>query len=694
MTDTLNLDRLQRALEHQRKGEHAKAEALLRDVLAQEPDHPDALHLLGLSLHGAGQHEAALELIERAIAVRPGEAMFHANAGAVALALGAEDRAADHQQRAIAADPGYADAYNNLAVLRERQGRLEEAVMLLEKAVALEPEHARAYGNLGNVLRRLGRFEDALEAYRRALRIDPTLAEVYTGLGNALRHLERPDDAVAAYREAIRRDSGRAEAHCSLGAALAARGLTEEAAEALDRAIALRPDPRFRIIRAGLMPVIPASREEIRRWRRHFAEAFAALRAEGVRLDSNPLDAPVMAFYLAYHGENDRDLMTGLARFYESACPDLRWTAPHCRSPASRRRGSRVRVGFLSRYFGEHAVAWMVQGLLRALPRDRFEVLALTVDRPDVPVSDAIRSAADGIVALPYALDRARRRVAELELDILVYADIGMEAFSYFLAFARLAPVQCVTWGHPDTTGLASIDYYLSNDLAEPPDAQDSYSERLVRLAGVQSWYARPERPAALHPRVSFGLPEEATLYLCPQSLFKIHPDMDRALAEILRRDRKGCLVLFHGRDPMWAELLLRRLRPAMAEAIERVRVLPHMPPPLFLNVLAQADLVLDTWPFGAGNTSYQSFAFARPVVTLPGRYIRGRGVLAHYRHMGIEGCIAATPEEYADIAVRLGTDPDRRREVSEAIAARADVLFEDEVVVRSLAKFLEEVAP
>ena len=473
---------LKKALEHQQEGDHAVAAALLREVLKRHPDDADALHLLGLSLHADGRHDNALASIEQAIAVQPGEAMFHTNAGAVALALGRAGPAAEHHRQAIAIDPAHADAHNNLAIVLERQGDWEEAEAHLLKAIALKPDFANAHGNLGNVLRRQGRLEEAEASYHRALAIAPDLAEVHNSLGNAMRYMGRHDEAIARFERAIELNPGYAEAHANKGMALAASGYTDAAAEALEAAIAIRPDPAFRIMHAGLMPVIPASADEIARWRRRFADAFEALIAEDIRIDQGILDAPVMSFYLAYHGENDRDLMVELARFYVAASPALEWTAPHCRPGAERAPRDRLRVGVLSRYFGDHAVAWMVQGLLAELPRDAMEVVALALGQHGEAVSPTMRRAVDDVVTVPYSLDGAREAIGALEFDILIYADIGMEVFSYFLAFARLAPVQCVTWGHPDTTGIPAVDYYLSNDIAEPDYAEASKSAVFLGL--------------------------------------------------------------------------------------------------------------------------------------------------------------------------------------------------------------------
>jgi predicted O-linked N-acetylglucosamine transferase (SPINDLY family) len=336
---------------------------------------------------------------------------------------------------------------------------------------------------------------------------------------------------------------------------------------------------------------------------------------------------------------------------------------------------------------------WTIAGLIAGLPKDRFDVTIYSQERMGGPVSPDIAATETRVVLLPGTVERARAIVAEARLDILIYADIGMESLCYGLANARLAPVQCVTWGHPVTTGIPTIDYYISSDWAEPEDADDQYSERLVRLAGVQTAYRRPAMPPCDKMALPAGIPERATAYLCPQSLFKIHPDMDSWFCDILRRDSNGVIVLFEGTDRVITARFRARLAETAGDLMDRVYFLPRMTYEQFLTIMASSDVVLDTWPFGSGNTSYQGFAAGKPIVTLPGRFLRGRGVLAHYRHMGFLDCVADSPKDYVDIAVRLGTDEAFRVRIENLIRERSAVLFDDSRVVEDFARFLTEVA-
>ncbi|MEM9684458.1 MAG: hypothetical protein AAF942_14395, partial [Pseudomonadota bacterium] len=314
------------------------------------------------------------------------------------------------------------------------------------------------------------------------------------------------------------------------------------------------------------------------------------------------------------------------------------------------------------------------------------------------PTDDALSRELQGLanvsIALPDTLDTARRTIAEKELDILFYPDIGMDPVTYFLAFARLAPVQCVTWGHPVTTGIPAIDYYLSCDAAEPDGAEAHYSERLVRLGGLPFSYRQPARPDPLGTREDFGLADDATVYFLAQSLFKIHPDMDAPLAEILRQDPKGVLLLLEGQQESWGETLRQRFAETLGPLAERVAFLPRQKHDDYMRLIALADVSLDSFPFSGGNTTYQALAMGTPVVTLPGAYLRGRLSLAIYRHMGMTDCVAEDAADYARIAVRLGTDVTYRTYIEERIAADADSIFDDPIFLEDAGDFLMTAAP
>jgi protein O-GlcNAc transferase len=300
---------------------------------------------------------------------------------------------------------------------------------------------------------------------------------------------------------------------------------------------------------------------------------------------------------------------------------------------------------------------------------------------------------ADKTLTLPAGITNQQQAVAAERLDVLFYPDIGMTPATYFLAYARLAPVQATSWGHPDTSGLDTMDYYVSAVTNEPEEADAYYTERLVRLNRLPCFYNKvPASSIPILSKAELGLPETGNLYGCPQNLFKLHPDFDAILAAIAEGDPSGYVILPEGKYSAWTGLLKARWAKSYPVLLERVLFLPRMSWDRFMSTLAHMDVLLDPLHFGSGNTFYDAMVYGTPVVTWPGRFARGRNVAAAYRQMGIaDAPVAQRLEDYAPLAIALGRDIERRQALRESSLKAANrELFEDNQAVREFETFLE----
>jgi predicted O-linked N-acetylglucosamine transferase (SPINDLY family) len=709
------------AVRHHRAGQLAEAEALYGQARGLAPWRVEPHYLGAAAALGRGDARGARRLAEAACALAPADADCLALAARARAALGDAGAAEATLRRAVRAAPAEPGLRTELGALLQDRGDAEGAAAEYARAAEAVPD-AAAFLNLGSALRQAGRAEDAVAALRRGLALAPWDADLWFNLGNALHALGRAEEAAEAFRAALARGAG-APAWTNLGAALAARRRPAEAAAALRRALALapsdalawtnladaeqdrgrfeaalahlrrahraRPDPGLAVKLATALPVVPDSTEAIRAARERLAEGLDHLSRDGIRLSDPLREVGRTAFYLSYHGLDDRPLQERIARFYLGACPELGWTAPHCRGPA-RPRGRRIRVALVSENFHAHTIGKLNLGLVRGLDRARFEVVLVTVPRAPDPLRDALARAADRVVEIPLDLAGARERIAAVEADVLYYADVGMSALTYFLGFARLAPVQCATWGHPDTTGIPNMDWFATCDAMEPPGAEAHYAERLARLPGPTVRYERPAPPPP-RARADLGLPGRGALYVCPQSLFKIHPDFDRALVEILARDPEGTLVLVNTQDRAVADRLRARVAAvAGLDPGDRLRFLGPLAQGDFLSLLSLADAMLDPFHYSGGNTSLEAFALGTPIVTWPGAFMRGRHTHGLYRLMGWDGLVARDHADYVRLALELGRDPDARAAARREILARAPLLFDHAPSIDAVGDFLE----
>jgi protein O-GlcNAc transferase len=546
-----------------------------------------------------------------------------------------------------------------------------------------------------NEARRLqekGEFSQALELHREALRVAPQFAGIWVSAALLADALGEQWTSLTFFEEAARLNPGLLIAVESARRICVAAGLIEKAAHYSQLTCALAPSDDIRIARALLLPAIQPSMETLHATRSTYERNLDDL----IRLDlklSDPAALQLGGYFLAYHGENDAALQAKTARFLTRAIADLSVTAAHCKLPV--RASRRIRVGFISKFFFGHSIGATSRGLIQELSRERFEVIVLriTPTRCDA-VSDMICATADRSLELDADFRSARQQIAALELDILFYQDIGMEPTSYLLACSRLAPVQCVSFGHPNTTGIPTIDYFISNDWYEPENAAMHYTEKLFLLEHLPTlaYYYRPAMPVGPPDRAEFGLRAAEHVYLCPQALCKIHPEFDAILGEILRSDRDGVLVLLRGGYRDYAERLEQRMQGVLRENRDRVRFLDAMPFPRFMRLMACADVCLDTLHFNGMNSSLEALALGIPIVTLPGRMQRGRHTQAMYRKMNILDCIAKDPAEYVRIAVRLGTDQEYATAIGTRIRAASHLLFEDPRVIMEFERFFLDV--
>lgn len=454
-------------------------------------------------------------------------------------------------------------------------------------------------------------------------------------------------------------------------------------AEALYKQVLQRdPNPTTHILLASMLPTLYESMEDLRRWRQRFTDNVRKLVDQGVKLDLTRQLAP-NTFFPAYQGMDDLEIQRLFAKLF---------IAPQepAYQPFRPRQDKRIHIGFVSAYLKDHTIGRLFAGMIANFTREDFQVTVLSAGNYNDATASYIRQHCDRYGRLPMDPPAARRMIAQQNLDVLFYTDIGMEPTTYSLAFTRLAPVQCVTWGHPETTGIDTVDYFISSEILDTEGAQKYYSEKLVRLRDLAIFYEKPAIAGTPPGREHFGLPADAHLYGCPQSIFKFHPEFDPLLGAILKVDPRGMLVLLKGQYAEWDLMLMRRLAKTIPNVEKRVCWVERQDRNGFLGLNAVCDVLLDPLHFGGGNTSYEALALGVPIVTLPSKFLRGRITLAQYEAMDVMDCVVSTPQDYVKTALKLGMDKRYRRTISEKILASNDALYTSPTGLRQLEQFLK----
>lgn len=662
--------------------ETTPAQALAAATLAVQvaPESVENRVSLAGMLLASADLAAAIAHYEIAASLAPDDLRIPLALASAFEAVGLCDEAARLYRRILEAEP------ENATV----RVRLDE---LAPRRVAAHAEEARAAARRlfaeAERLQSAGQPAGALQALARCAQLLPGVAPVHYRIGCLLQDMGRAEPALWHHELAARLAPSLFGALHNAGKLAASLGLVERGRRYLSEAHRLRPQDGINMRLELLTEAIHDSTQAIAESRARFDQGLDRVLEAPPRIEDPLNKADLPTFYLAYHGVCNRPLHAKLARAFRLAVPDLDWQAPHCL--VSGRRPGRIRIGFLSGFMRDHSIGKVARGLIAGLDRELFEVYVLNIP-PVVHDETArwIRAHADHWLAVADRLSEARAQIAALELDVLFYQDIGMEPFSYLLAFARLARVQCLSYGHPDTTGIPNMDYYVSNDWYEPPDGAEHYSERLFRLRELPTlaYYYRPRVPDSLPKREELGLPLDTHLYVCAQTPFKLHPDFDAVMRRILERDAAARIVLFADRCEEWSVRLMRRFRRTLPELAGRIQFLPRQPYPRYLQLIGIADVMLDTLHFNGMTTSLEALAVGTPVITLPTGLQRGRVTQAMYRAMGIEGCIAADADQYAELAVGIGANADRRRALHALIRERNHLLFEDRRAISEFERF------
>ncbi|MFZ0103659.1 MAG: tetratricopeptide repeat protein, partial [Pseudolabrys sp.] len=601
--------------------------------------------------------------------------------------------------KALALKTDYADAHYNLGSSLRVLGRYDEALVSLDRALLLRPDYVKALNNRGAVLEGINRLPEALACYDRALALAPGFTESRNNRGRVLLALDRADDAIDNFTAALKFNPDDAEAWYQRGRCLLEISRNEEAAADLAQALALAPghaDARFAACFAEL-PVIYRDESEIPKCRASYEQKLRELLNDVERgVLKGDLIKAIGArhpFLLAYQGGNDRALQQIYGEMIGKVIARRFSPAPLPPPPAP---GEPIRLGIVSSFFYRHS-NWKIpiKGWISQLDRSRFHVTGYHLGAIHDEQTDAAARLCDRFVHRTLDTDGWRREILADAPHALIYPGLLMDVSSLQLAAQRLASVQCNSWGHPETSGLSTIDYFLSSDLMEPPDAQDCYTEKLVRLPNLSIYY----EPAVGEPvsvtREGLGLRAGATAFWSAQSLFKYQPQYDDVFVRIAQAVG-DCQFVFlrHFGAPRVTELVRERLERAFSAAGMRAEhhcvFLNRMSQSQFVAAAGLCDVFLDSIGWSGCNSALECLPQALPIVTLDGATMRGRHSAAILRMIDVTDTIAATVDDYVAIATRLGQDTQFRQTMSSRMAENRHRLYGDRAPVTALENFLE----
>lgn len=698
-------------------------------VLLYQPANAEIWQNLGMVHYLTGEREKALEALATAIQFNPQQAVSFQIMGLVLEQQGHLPEAAEAYRRSISLNPSYTDALNNLGELLVKQDELTEAESLFRQAIAGAPEQVTGHINLGAVLAAKQQWEEAIAAYQQAIAIKPQNPYLWQKVGEVYSALNKPVRATLCEVYALYFQNQHEKAiqlfqtHLTLAQletyddclilydCFSQCGYTEQVIKCALATAQIRPGDEFlQILPDLVLPKLYQSAKEMREYRQRYQAAYTQLleKVQQADLQSKPINLQAIEnftnFYLSFQAENDRPILEIygklLHRLITERHPNLHY--PTSDTPPPTPRSRRIRIGYIAESLGNNSETRWALGWLKHHDRAQFEIYCYSIDAGVDLRAEQFRLLSDTFRQLPNNLEVIGQQILADQLDVLVYLSIGLRTKILTIASLRLAPVQCSAWGHPVTSGLPTIDYYLSSELMEPPNGQEHYTEQLVRLPNIGFCYPNPQFPEPSKTRTDFGFREDAVIYLSCQLVFKYLPQHDYLFAEIARQvpDAQIVFVLrstqLGGVNPNIERQFKRRLQRAFEAVGLRMEdycvFLPGQDLQGYVSLLSCADVFLDTLGFSGGYTTLDAISHNLPVVCCTGKLMRGRQSTGILNLLSVTETIADTEAEYIRIAVRLGLETDWRRAIVQQIDKNHSNLFEDTACVAGLEQFYRQV--
>lgn len=396
-------------------------------------------------------------------------------------------------------------------------------------------------------------------------------------------------------------------------------------------------------------------------------------------------------YYMVYYGLNNKILYQKVSKLFQIICPNINYSSKNL---LIKNTDNKIRVGFISNLiFQNHSVCKDRIGIIKSLIDDpRFEVYLFgDIKETEQIYTDRIGPSFKNRIILTKSIEESRKTIESYNLDILVYPEIGMDFYYWVLAHSKLAKIQINTWGHSETSGIDTFDYYISSEYYENDTAQENYSEKLIRLKSLSTYYYslnhfeyfnKINKTSRESKLFDFNLPTNCHLYGVFQTAFKYHHENMQIIKKLLEQDPKAIIIMLglSGNPQRFSKYL----ETTLGYDINRVRLLDRLVTLRYHKLISCMDVILDSYPFGGCNTSMDSFNFNKIVVTLPSNKINGRFTYGFYQKMQILEPIALTPEEFVKKSIEFCSNIELRTQIENKIKEKKSLLFEEQASINT----------
>lgn len=628
---------------------------------------------LALTYYELFEYQQAYQSILKAIEVEPNQDNYYYHAGLILEKLKLEKEAINIYQQAINLNNKNVDAYNNLGNLLVKNNQIKEAEYIYEKAINSNPSHFGSYLNVGNLLMSKDEVEKAIIYYEKAIKLNKD-SDIYFWIVNNIRSFNNIQKAVDFAKN---------------NASLFPENLLVEL-------------ETYRIL-----PFLYEQESQINHYRQNL-KYFLNQISNNLDIKSNQKEALELInrhsnYHLHYQALNDLEWQTEYGKFVHKVmqCTYPQWCEeiPQKNNPSK----SKIKVGYISGCFKNHVVGRLSLGWIKHHNPNQFEIYCYYLgDYAEDNLTQEFKQYSDKFQRFSNAIDlnNVAEKIRKDELDILVFLELAISPKTAKLAALKLAPIQCVTWMHPITSGIPTIDYFISSQLMEGKNATKHYSEKLIKLSNLSVCISKMERNLLdIHPdKNKFHLKQDKIIYVSSQFCSKYLPQYDYLYPRIAEKVDNAKFVFVHPQDnPRVNQQLWNRIRKSFAEYnLDSEKFCVFLPrinnSSDYWQFLKSCDIFLDTIGFTGFNSTLDALECFLPVVTYSGEYFRTRQSEGILKMIQVTDTVAKSEEDYINIAIQLGLNKQWRENIVTDIKQNLNLLYEDITPLQDLEAFYRQV--
>lgn len=680
-----------------RKNHYHRATQHYLQALKTSPDDPDYLNNLILGLKAARDKNLNARIIGELQKLSPGDSAFHSTVLSHLSESAYFDLGAQWMDTFPALYEGSDwEIFSIAGNIFQELGQYSKAISLQQKALILSPGNPTVLANLGAALVSSGNVGEAKSCLIPLLERDSGNANAWNNLGIAYDKSGEFAEAISAFTKAMELEPEHVPARENLARICSFHGFSDEADIQYQWLISKRcqSPPADRIRQLLQFSPIAESASYIEERRKKLVCGLRELLAHPGTLDwTDPnRQCGMTPFILAYQPHSNREINSMLSQVF---CRD-ETANHHCDPRKSLSHTGKIRIAFISSFFCSHTIARLNEGIIRRLNRSIFEITIIIASptRSDSTTSRICRLA-DNSVVLTDPVPAAVEKIRGGKFDIIHFTDIGMDSWTYFLAMNRMAPIQTASWGHPDTTGIKTIDYFISGRTIELDGAENHYSEKLIRFRNAPVYMDNVRQNGEteiMDIRQVLDIHKNAHIYICPQTLFKIHPNFDAVIEGILNRDQWAHIIFIEGNSPFWSGQLLSRWKKIPGLNYSRCHFVPRMSGKSFLSFIQSADVILDPTEFSGGLSTQEILSQGKPVITQPGEFMRSRVTAGLLNQCGLDNLIVSNRDTYIEQAVNLAGETALRQDLEQKIAERFPLILANAQIIMEFENFFQDV--